>query len=267
MLPKPDHLSFEYAKEYQDQTVVAAYKYRIPYPPETYDLLVALRDGAKARILDVGCGPGDLARLLAPRVERVDAVDASPPMIALGKTLPEGDCPTLRWMCGRVEDIVFDGPYDLITAGESLHWMDWEHVFPCFRSFLVPGGYLVLAHRWELPQTWTFALNRLIMHYSTYQSYKGHNIVKELQQRNLFTLVGQKRTAPIEYSQSVENYLTALHSRNGLSYERLNPAEGAAFDQAVRRLLQPFAQNDTLSLKIIGEVIWGEPTFHYSRAF
>lgn len=259
MLPKPEHLSFEHAKEYQDQTVVAAYKYRPPYPLEIYDILVSLIHGENSRILDIGCGLGDLARPLATRVEQIDAIDASSQMITSGKTLPGGDYSTLHWICGRVEDIIFDRSYELIMAGESLHWMDWELLFPRFHALLAPGGYLALAHRWELSNPWMLALNRLIMRYSTYQSYRGHNIVHELQRRNLFTIVGQRRTAPVDFYQSVDDYLTGLHSRNGLSCERLHPEDRAAFDHAIRKLLAPFAQKNMLSLKIMGEVIWGKP--------
>ncbi|HLG65920.1 MAG TPA: class I SAM-dependent methyltransferase [Ktedonosporobacter sp.] len=263
MLPKPEHLSFEYAKEYQDQTVVAAYKYRPPYPAEIYDLLVSLIHAEKSRILDIGCGLGDIARPLATRVAQIDAIDASTHMITLGKTLPGGDNPSLHWICGRVENVTFESLYELITAGESLHWMDWELIFPRFHALLAPGGYLALAHRWELSNAWTLALNRLIIRYSTYQSYKGHDIVHELQRRKLFTIVGQHRTAPVNFHQSVDDYLTGLHSRNGLSCERLHPEDRAAFDHAVRKLLAPFAQNNMLSLKIMGEVIWGTPVFLY----
>ncbi len=259
MLPKPDHLNFEYAREYQDQTVVEAYKYRLPYPLKIYDLLISLVKEEKLRVLDVGCGLGDIARFLAARIEHIDAIDASSQMVAVGKTLPGGDNPALHWISERVEEVVFDTPYHLIIAGESLHWMDWELVLPRFHALLTTGGYLALAHRWELPNHWTVVLNRLIMRYSTYQLYKSHHIVNELQSRHLFTVVGQQRTAPVDFYQPVDDYITALHSRNGLSCERLNPTDRSTFDQAVRKILTPFAQKDILSLKIVGEVIWGKP--------
>jgi predicted TPR repeat methyltransferase len=64
------------------------YPYRPPYPDEAIELLVELiRDGPRT-VLDAGCGTGDLSRRLAPRVDRVDAVDASAAMLAKGRQLP-----------------------------------------------------------------------------------------------------------------------------------------------------------------------------------
>lgn len=259
MLPKPEYLRFHYAEDYQNKIVAASYKKRAPYPLETYAILMTLMNGEKKRVLDIGCGPGDIARQLALSVDHIDAIDASAEMIAVGKTLPAGDYPTLHWICGRVEERECTGPYELITAGESLHWMDWEQVLPYLQTLLSEGGFLALTHRWELPAAWTLALNRLILRYSTYKSYQSHNIVHELQSRHLFLPIGQKRTSPVDFQQSIDDYLTALHSRNGLSLTHLDAATALRFDQEVRTLLTPFAQQNILSLKIVGEVIWGTP--------
>jgi len=51
-------------------------------------------------------------------------------MIEQGKQLPNGDHPQLRWICGKVEEVRLSPPYALITAGSSIHWMQWERAFP-----------------------------------------------------------------------------------------------------------------------------------------
>jgi len=61
-----------------------------------------------------------------------------------GKQLPGGDHPHLHWLCGRVEKIALKLPYALITAGVSLHWMDWQIVLPLFCELLMPGSYLAV---------------------------------------------------------------------------------------------------------------------------
>ena len=35
-------------------------------------------------------------------------------------------------------------PYDMITAGSSIHWMGWRVVFPRFAEMLTTGGHLVI---------------------------------------------------------------------------------------------------------------------------
>ena len=38
-LPKPAHLGEKYALQFSDPSVAAAYRYRLPYPAETYGVL------------------------------------------------------------------------------------------------------------------------------------------------------------------------------------------------------------------------------------
>ena len=87
MLPKPKHLAPEYGAQFQDPAIVAAYHHRPPYPPGS-SLSWPVGPRGAGRVLDLGCGTGDVARPLAPLVARVDAVDISPPMIAKGAACP-----------------------------------------------------------------------------------------------------------------------------------------------------------------------------------
>jgi hypothetical protein len=80
MTPKPGQFDSEYGTWFQDPLVVAAYPKRPPYPAQTIELFAGLIVDEPRVVLDVGCGPGDLGRRLAPLVERVDAVL---PMFAL----------------------------------------------------------------------------------------------------------------------------------------------------------------------------------------
>ena len=56
---------------------------RVPYTQELVDALVAeLTLDGSGRLLDVGCGPGSLALLLAPLFEHATGLDADPHMLA-----------------------------------------------------------------------------------------------------------------------------------------------------------------------------------------
>ena len=132
--------------------VIAAYVSRPPYAQAAIEFLPDLITDQPAAVLDVGCGPGDIARRLAPLVDHVDAVDFSPGMIETGRRLPGGGAPNLRWIVGAVEEAPVDPPYALVTAGDSLHWMDWEIVIARFAECLSPGGVLAIIGRdWEGP--------------------------------------------------------------------------------------------------------------------
>ena len=89
-------------------------------------------------MLDLGCGTGGLARHLVDIADHVDAVDISAAMMEQGKHLPNGASPKLIWTVGRAEEFKSKIPYALITAGDSLHWMDWEFLLPHLRTLLSP---------------------------------------------------------------------------------------------------------------------------------
>lgn len=258
--PKPKRLGPEYAAQFQDAAVVAAYPTRPPYPQEVFELLAGLIAGEPRVALDVGCGTGDLTRRLAPLIERVDAIDVSARMIARGRTLPGGDAPNIRWIAGAAEDARLEPPYTLITAGESFHWMDWPVMMSRLNDALAPSAYLAHVERNDHSSPWSDALLRLIMRYTTNRDFQPYNLIAELQARSLFRTEGEHRTAAVPFEQSVEDYIESIHSRNGFSRDRMRPEDAAAFDTSVRELVTPYALGGALSLRVAATVTWGIPT-------
>lgn len=257
-IPKPAHLGPAYAAQFQDAAVVAAYPTRPPYPAAVVDLLASLVVGPRVA-LDVGCGTGDVARRLAPRMERVDAVDISAAMIAAGQRLPGGDAANLRWWVAALEDAPLAGPYGLVVAGESLHWMDWERVLPRLRAALAPGAALVIVERAEEPSPWSESLLALIQRSSTNREFQPYDLIDELTRRGLFALTGQTRIASEPFSQSLASYIESIHSRNGFSRDRMRPEDAAAFDAAATALIAPYAPDGQVNLRVGAVAHWGSP--------
>jgi trans-aconitate methyltransferase len=158
---QPEFLNERVASAFQERSVVEAYQYRPVYPAETFEVLAGLLPKDNNTVLDVGCGTGLIARNFVALVERVDAVDVSSEMIATGKSLPNGDHPNLHWYSGKAEDTFPNSPYGLITAGQSLHWMQWEVVMPRFAKALVPEGYLAILHPKQESVPWDKELKKL----------------------------------------------------------------------------------------------------------
>ena len=259
MKPKPDHLGLKYAEQFKDSSVVEVYQHRLPYADEAINKLIALAIDKPRAILDVGCGTGDLARRLVSQVERVDAVDFSSSMIDKGKTLPEGDNHNLNWIFGRAEEVELLPPYALITAGESLHWMEWDIVLPLFLRILAPHGYLALVTRDTEDNSWDDRLQDLINRFSTNQEYLPYDLVEELELRHLFQPCGLLVTEPILIEQSGEDYVQSLHSRNGFSKERMGEEAVMVFDEEARKVISPFLQDGQLILSAVSIVVWGLP--------
>ena len=259
MLPRPAYLSKENAARFEDVSVVERYPFRLPYPDETFDILVGLITDEPHTVLDVGTGTGDIARKLVTRVERVDAVDRSEAMIRKGKTLPSVDHPRLRWISGEIEQIELHPPYALITAGESLHWMNWEVALSRFHEVITPHGQLAIVYREEVPPPWQDGLDQLIRRYSTIRNYEEFDLIEELEKRHLFQKSGEHMTDPVTSTISIEHYIASFHSRSSLSLEHMPSSDAAAFDMGVRELVEPWSNEGHIQLQCIGSIVWGTP--------
>lgn len=71
------------------------------------------------RALDLACGTGDIAGLLATRGAVVAGLDITPAMLTLALAKPHGDA--IRWIAGDMTALPFpDASFDVITTGYGL---------------------------------------------------------------------------------------------------------------------------------------------------
>lgn len=95
----------------------------------------------EGRLLDVGCGPGKLSRLLAaanPALEVV-GLDASPDMLRQARRGPA--LPNLEFHEGRVEDASFEEAFDFAVSVLSFHhWEEPQRGLAAVHALLSPGG-------------------------------------------------------------------------------------------------------------------------------
>lgn len=112
---------------------------RLPYPPEIADVLRAgLGLDGRGRLLDVGCGPGPVTRLLAPLFESAVGVDADAGMIAEAR---RSGVDNVEWHQLRAERLPAGlGTFRVATFAQSFHWMDRPLVARLVRDMLDPGG-------------------------------------------------------------------------------------------------------------------------------
>jgi predicted TPR repeat methyltransferase len=111
----------EYAAQFDDPSVVDAYDSRPPYPEPLVDWILSASGTVSPRLVELGCGTGELARRLAPRASHVTAIDRSSRMIARAGSCPGGDAPNIAWLTGDVADTPIAGSFDLAVAAESFH--------------------------------------------------------------------------------------------------------------------------------------------------
>lgn len=259
MRPKPAHLGPEYGAQFSDQRVADAYPTRPPYPPQIIETLAQLARDQPRKVLELGCGTGDITRYLAPQVDHIDALDISAPMLQKARTLPNGNAANIRWIHQAAEAFDYPGPCALVCAAESLHWMEWDVIFPKIRRALSPNGRLAIVFGRELgPMPWYSELGPLFARYSTNRDFQPFDLIEELTLRNLFVLEGRLQTTPVRWSQPLADYLESFHSRNGFSRERMGES-AREFDEQLAALVSPYSENGLLHFTLTAQIAWGLP--------
>ena len=179
---------------------------------------------------------------------------------SVAQSRPGADAASLTFTCASTEAFELRGPYSLIIAAESLHWMEWAVIFPKITASLVRGGQLALVegrHFFGLP--WDQALLQLIPKYSTNLDFEPYDLLTELEDRGLFEEKGRCVTRTRSFSQSLDDYVESFHTRNGFSRDRMRPERADAFDDAVRALAKPHCPDDIVRGQTQAELIFGNP--------
>lgn len=101
-------------------------RHRPPYPEALLGDLLGETAGGGTRLVDWGCGTGELTLPLSPSFDEAVAVDVDAEMIAAARAKADQlGRANVRWVIGPAERIELgDATVDLIVAGSSFHWMD-----------------------------------------------------------------------------------------------------------------------------------------------
>ena len=104
------------------------------------DLLARVCATAPETVVDLGCGPGNLTRLLADRWPRarVAGLDSSPEMVAAAESIAG-----IEWGVADVREWTAGEPVDVIVSNATLQWVpDHLSLLPRLVEQLGPGGWL-----------------------------------------------------------------------------------------------------------------------------
>lgn len=96
------------------------------------------------RVLDAGCGTGQVTALLAGRLPHgtVVALDASPAMVAAARQRLGAQA--AEYLVHDLLEPIPGGPYDAVLSTATFHWIpDHERLFAHLAAALRPGGMLV----------------------------------------------------------------------------------------------------------------------------
>jgi trans-aconitate 2-methyltransferase len=104
------------------------------------DLAALIERRPGMRVVDLGCGTGELTRELHERLaaEETIGIDSSESMLRKAKPTD-----TLHFEFGDIENFTSERPFDLIFSNAALHWVpDHEALFARLVALLTPGGQL-----------------------------------------------------------------------------------------------------------------------------
>jgi trans-aconitate 2-methyltransferase len=107
------------------------------------DLMARIALEAPRSIYDLGCGPGNITRLLSERWPgaAVTGVDSSADMLAMART----EAATVAFEQADIAAWSPPAPADLLFTNATLHWLD-DHaaLLPRLAAQLAPGGVLAI---------------------------------------------------------------------------------------------------------------------------
>ena len=120
-------------------------KYRPTYPAEVYQQIVQFMrrndDRSKYDVaVDVGCGSGQSTKPLAAYFTQVIGIDPSQGQIEQGNKRIDNNNTNVTLQVGNGEQIPCDScSVDLVTCGQSFHWLDETKFWAEVDRVLKPG--------------------------------------------------------------------------------------------------------------------------------
>ena len=124
-----------------------------PYERAKFDAtLAALPDGPIGSALEVGCSIGVLSERLAPRCERLLAVDVAEAALARARERLAGHR-NVSLERRELPEAFPPGPFALVVCSEVLYYLDppaFDAMLDALDGALAPGGSLLAVH-WRHP--------------------------------------------------------------------------------------------------------------------
>lgn len=124
-------------------------RYRPNYPAVVInDLVQNVGLDGTGRLLDIGCGTGQLTLPLAGHVAQAVGVDPEADMLTEAtRQADERGITNVLWRQGSSSDIPTDlGRFRVVTMGRSFHWMDREQVLANLDAMVDDTGSLIIAN-------------------------------------------------------------------------------------------------------------------------
>ena len=159
-----------------------------------------------------------------------------------------GAAANLHWFACAVEDSAPDTTYDLVVAGDSVHWFDWAVVMPRLARASSPSATLAIVTReWFRQPSVRQELAPIYSRYGANRDFRPLDPVVELQRRGLIHDVREHRIGPVSWRPRMAEILRCHHSQNGFDTERMTAAHVRDFDVAIARAFDDLVAAGTIA--------------------
>ncbi|OLN81717.1 Trans-aconitate 3-methyltransferase [Colletotrichum chlorophyti] len=165
---------------------------RMGYHDSLYKVIVGHHTstgGKMGTLLDVGCGPGTVARELGPQFARAIGLDPAPGMIAAARSIGgfsathepiQFHVSTAEELGANLSPAVADASVDIVTAATAAHWFNMPGFWAAAARVLKPGGTVAI---------WTGSA--MYIHPSTPNASRLQAVLKEFRTTHLEPYMAQ----------------------------------------------------------------------------
>jgi SAM-dependent methyltransferase len=243
---------------------------RLPYPPALIRRVVQLCGlDATHRILDLGCGPGQLALAFAPFAGQVIGVDPEPEMLRIARAEAARAGRPIEFREGAAPNLDADlGVFRIVVLGRAFHWMERLATLRRLDALIQSEGAVVLFGDDHLPvpdNRWTAAFEQLIDRYAEGDTARAARMASDWPRHEAVLLDSPfpclERVSRIaRYETPLERFIDRTLSLSSVSRARI----GARADDLAREVLEvlaPFARNG-----LVTEVVESEALIARRRA-
>jgi len=163
-------------------------RFREGYPEEFFNLIKReFNLSVDDRVLDLGCGTGQIAIPISAFVKEIIAMDPEPEMVFEGKNQAKiRNAQNVNWIEGGSTDLpgMKDnlGRFKLVTMGTSFHWMNREKTLDELHKLVNnDGGIAIVGNTsiWtKVPNDWEKAVKTVITKYLGEERRAGSDIYR-----------------------------------------------------------------------------------------